>query len=202
MKSRRPFGKLDMSERNFPNPRMCMERLAMHMVCPNYRVLKASCFAAIILLGVFFRVTHLGTKPYWHDEVYTSLWLSGYDPSQGTIKLFDGREMSPMEMLRYQHVHPRRGLSQTVLTLARNDPQHPPLYYTLAWLWARWCQDSTVGLARSPRASACCCCPRCSGCRPRPFGVGEPPGSAHCSWPSHPFISSTLRKHASTVCGH
>ena len=118
----------------------------MQARCLDYRLLRVCAVAAILALGVFFRVTHLGTKVYWHDEVYTSLWLSGYDPSRGTIELFDGREISPADMLRYQHIHPGLGIAQTIRTMARNDPQHPPLYYTLAWLWARWCQDSPIGV--------------------------------------------------------
>jgi uncharacterized membrane protein len=124
----------------------------MPVRCPDYRFLRICGVAAILLLGVFFRFTHLDTKPYWHDEAYTSLWMSGFDPSQGVIELFDGRVVAPEDMLRYQHLRPRAGIGTMLRTMARNDPHHPPLYYTLAWLWARCWDDSTTGL----RAVAAC----------------------------------------------
>jgi uncharacterized membrane protein len=100
----------------------------------------------IIVLGVCFRFTHLSNKGYWHDEVYTSLWLSGFDPSQQDFEAFDGHERSASYLLRYQCIHPERGLVSTIQTIARNDAQHPPLFYGLAWLWARWFHDSTAAL--------------------------------------------------------
>src|SRR5262249_14857567 len=66
---------------------------------------------------------------------------------------FDGgREVTPEEVLRYQHLQPRDGIGAMLRTMARNDPHHPPLYYTLAWVWARCWDDSTTGL----RAVAAC----------------------------------------------
>lgn len=118
----------------------------MDTLPPAYRRLGIGAALVILGLGVFFRVTHLSTKVYWNDEVYTSLWLSGFDPSHSTYELFDGRELSASELLRYQRIHPNRGLTRTVRTLARNDPHHPPLYYTMAWVCARWFLDSTTAI--------------------------------------------------------
>lgn len=111
---------------------------------PLLRFLLPGGVAAILALGIFFRVTHLQTKVYWHDEVYTSLWLSGFDPSRKGVELFDGREVSVGKLLQYQRIHPARGLTRTIRTLARNDSQHPPFYYALAWLSARFVEDSTT----------------------------------------------------------
>ena len=33
---------------------------------------------ATLTLGIFFRVSHIGQKVYWHDEVFTSIRAAGY----------------------------------------------------------------------------------------------------------------------------
>ncbi|MCA9708191.1 MAG: glycosyltransferase family 39 protein [Myxococcales bacterium] len=51
--------------------------------------------------------------------------------------LFDGTPKSVADLLGVQWPRPGRGLADTVRALASDDPQHPPLYYALAWLWVQ-----------------------------------------------------------------
>jgi uncharacterized membrane protein len=46
------------------------------------------------------------------------------------------KEIGVNELTRFQHVNPDRGLLSTVTALSVQDPQHSPLYYGLARLWA------------------------------------------------------------------
>ena len=41
----------------------------------------------VVLLGIFFRITNIDQKPYWHDEIYTSLRISGYTSAEVTENL-------------------------------------------------------------------------------------------------------------------
>ena len=70
---------------------------------PLYRRLLGAGAFVILFLGVFFRVTHLGTKVYWNDEVYTSLWATGVDPLPYSCRRSGDIGTRP---LSYQRLHP------------------------------------------------------------------------------------------------
>jgi uncharacterized membrane protein len=78
---------------------------------------------------------------YWHDEAYTSLWISGFHWSEATSDLAN-REVTPRDILRYQRINPDRTVVDTVRALADYDPHHPPLYYALVRIWAGLAGDS------------------------------------------------------------
>lgn len=96
-----------------------------------------------ILAGVIFRFAYLDRKVYWHDEAITSLWFSGCQVDEVRQGLGD-RETSVPEVLQYQRVNPERGVSTSLRALARDDAQHPPLYYGLVRVWAGWLGDSVA----------------------------------------------------------
>lgn len=99
-------------------------------------------------LGIFFRFTHLDGKVYWFDEVFTSLRASGYTEAE-VVQHFRGSEVASItELQKYQHPDPNRTVIDTIQSLAAEDPQHPPLYYTLAHFWFRFV-GSSVTLARA-----------------------------------------------------
>ena len=100
-----------------------------------------------ILLGIFFRFYNLDGKTYWHDEVYSSLRVAGNNGDIVVEEVFNGKIISPQDLLEYQKVQP--GLSwKASLDKFVEHPEHPPLFYFSLRFW----QDifgSSVTVARS-----------------------------------------------------
>jgi uncharacterized membrane protein len=95
-------------------------------------------------LALFFRLTHIDQKVYWFDEVYTFLYLSGQDPFEHAPDWTNGREFSAADLLACQQISPERGLMDTIDTVAKMDPQTPPAYFALAWLWGRFWEGTAL----------------------------------------------------------
>jgi uncharacterized membrane protein len=108
-----------------------------------------------LIAGLILRCVHLGDKVYWYDEAFTQLRISGYTEAEAvqaltsqqadplepqlpdSLRLFDPSAFQP-----YQQFNPDRGVIETIRGLALEEPQHTPLYYGLARLWAGWFGDS------------------------------------------------------------
>jgi uncharacterized membrane protein len=88
----------------------------------------------VLALGVFFRVTHIGQKVYWHDEVFTSIRAAGYTGDEIAPNIFTGELIAPEALLQYQRLSPDRGWQSTWNALTTH-PEHPPLYYLLVRFW-------------------------------------------------------------------
>ncbi|MBD2440308.1 glycosyltransferase family 39 protein [Nostoc sp. FACHB-110] len=104
-------------------------------------------FLIVLLLGIFFRFTNLDHKVYWYDEAITSLRASGYTEQEVVEKFSPNSVVSVTELQRYQHPDGTRNLVDTAKSLIKEDPQHPPLYYSLANIWFR-IVGSSPALAR------------------------------------------------------
>ncbi len=91
----------------------------------------------VLVLGALFRLGNLH-QVYWHDEAYTSQRIAGYTAAEVRATLFNGTVVSPAEILAYQQPTGARRPADTVRVLARDNSQHPPLYYLLARQWALW----------------------------------------------------------------
>lgn len=89
----------------------------------------------IVFLGIFFRFANLDGKIYWHDEVYTNFRSSGYTGVEINQSLFQNQWLTPQDLQKYQEIKPNSTLSDTLNSLATEDPQHPPLYFILARFW-------------------------------------------------------------------
>jgi uncharacterized membrane protein len=102
---------------------------------------------AIVMIGVFFRVTHLDQKVYWHDEVFTSVRASGYTAEEIIPQVFSGDPVSSEALLQYQQLSAARGWNATWQAL-KSNPEHSPLYYLAVRLWMEWF-GSAVASVRS-----------------------------------------------------
>jgi uncharacterized membrane protein len=91
----------------------------------------------VLIVGIFFRFYNLGTKVYWHDEIYTSLRVTGYTVAEVTKQIFNGRVITREAFAKFQSLNPEKNLGDTIKSLAVEDPQHPPLYYVITRLWAQ-----------------------------------------------------------------
>lgn len=89
----------------------------------------------LILICALMRFVNLGTKPYWYDEVYTSLRLSGYTKVEILEQV--GTEQKRFESLQiFQCPSNDRHLGDTQNSLIIDD-SHPPLYFTLLYYWIK-----------------------------------------------------------------
>ncbi|NMG07201.1 glycosyltransferase family 39 protein [Brasilonema sp. UFV-L1] len=102
----------------------------------------------LLILGVFFRFVNLDRKIYWYDETFTSLRIFGYTMSEVVGQVCNGKEIGIEDLQKYQHPTPEKTLTDTLKSLAVEDPQHPPLYYVLTRFWVQWF-GSSVAVIRS-----------------------------------------------------
>ncbi|MBD2099573.1 glycosyltransferase family 39 protein [Leptolyngbya sp. FACHB-261] len=104
----------------------------------------------VLALGVFFRFVNLDQKPYWHDEIYTSMRVSGYRTAEVVQDLYSDRVIDTQAVLKYQQPSPERNATDTLKGLAAEEPQHPPLYYVMARFWAEWFGGSITAMRSLP----------------------------------------------------
>ncbi|MEG3923750.1 MULTISPECIES: glycosyltransferase family 39 protein [unclassified Microcoleus] len=103
---------------------------------------------AVLVIGILFRFANLDRKFYWLDETYTSLRVSGYTEAEIITEISYQKITSPSDLQKYQQINSEHNLTDTLHSLATEDPQHPPLYYILARYWAQWF-GSSVAVMRS-----------------------------------------------------
>lgn len=111
-------------------------------------LLYGSFIASVIVLGVFFRFHDLEGKLLWHDEVATRIFAAGYTIDEWKAELYTGEILDVAAVQRFQRVNPDNSLWDAVRGLARDDPQHPPVYYLLAGVWVKGFGDS-IGTLRA-----------------------------------------------------
>jgi uncharacterized membrane protein len=92
---------------------------------------------AVLCIGIAFRVTNIDKKVYWHDETYTSLRISGYTMTEFAQGAYANRDKSIKYLQTFQRFKPGSQLKDTIQSLAVEDSQHPPLYYTLLRFWVK-----------------------------------------------------------------
>ncbi|MEH1850760.1 MAG: glycosyltransferase family 39 protein [Nostoc sp.] len=89
----------------------------------------------LLAMGILFRFFNLDGKVYWRDETYASLRISGYTTTEAKQQLFNNRVIGGESFTQFQGANPEKSLNNTIMSLAKQDPQHPPLYYIIARLW-------------------------------------------------------------------
>jgi len=100
----------------------------------------------LLALGLFFRIVGIDKKIYQHDEVMTSLRIAGFQAGEVREQLVARQEIGIRDLQAYQRVSAEKGVFATLLSLAADDPKHPPLYYVLARLWVYLFGDSAVAI--------------------------------------------------------
>ena len=112
------------------------------------QLIPAVAVAVVLVLGIGLRFTHLGENLIWHDEVYTRIFAAGYSSDDWSDAIYSGEILDASQVRQYQHHNPERSVFDTVAGLARDEPQHPPLYYILARTWVS-ALGSGIALIRS-----------------------------------------------------
>ncbi|MEO1208466.1 MAG: glycosyltransferase family 39 protein [Cyanobacteria bacterium J06638_20] len=93
----------------------------------------------LVLLGIFFRFYQLDSKVFWNDEVYSAVPVSGYTVEGITTEWQPGASDTKLtrdEVLeRYQTLAPGTTVSDTLQSVAVEEPQNSPLYFVLSRQW-------------------------------------------------------------------
>lgn len=100
----------------------------------------------LIAVGVVFRFVNLNHKVYWHDEVYTTLRASGYFIGDINRDLFQNRMIRIGDLQTFQQIKPGSGVVDTIQSLMKEDPQHPPLYFLAARWWMQLLGDPLTAM--------------------------------------------------------
>lgn len=104
----------------------------------------------ILGLGIFFRLVNLDRKVYWQDETATSLRVAGHTKEEFTKQVFNGQEISVEELRqRYLYLDSETSWCDTVNAFTAR-PEHSPLYYLMARLWAQWFGTSVAVMRSLP----------------------------------------------------
>lgn len=106
-------------------------------------------FAAICLLtlGVLFRFANLDLKPYWLDEAFTSLRLTGYTNAE-VIQQLENRILTIKDIKKYQQPNSDRSSLDVIKQLAIQEPQLTPLYFVMLRAWVK-SVDTSIAAIRS-----------------------------------------------------
>lgn len=100
-------------------------------------------FIAVLTLGIFFRFYNLDKKVYWFDETITSLRSAGYTETELIQQTYNGNEIGSDTLKDYLKTNSTRGFFDVIKSLAREDSQHPPLYFLILQLWMKLFGSST-----------------------------------------------------------
>ncbi|MEH2398181.1 glycosyltransferase family 39 protein [Nostoc sp.] len=100
----------------------------------------------LLAMGVLFRFFNLDGKVYWHDETYTSLRISGYTRTEVKQQIFNNRVIAGESFGQFQGANQQKNLNDTIMTLAKEDSHHPPLYYIIARLWMQIFGNSVTAI--------------------------------------------------------
>ncbi len=98
----------------------------------------------MVVVGTLLRFTHLDRKVYWHDEVFTSLRVAGYIGQQVERRLFTESFITAGDLLQYQQLPADASLAKTWASLV-DHPEHPPVYYLMAYGWGKLFGASVAG---------------------------------------------------------
>jgi uncharacterized membrane protein len=102
----------------------------------------------LLVIGIFLRFLNLTHLVYWHDEVFTSMRITGHTSQQLAETFFVGQEVEPQALQTVQQFTPEVNLAQVIERMGIEDAQHPPLYYVTLRFWVQLL-GNTIAVIRS-----------------------------------------------------
>ena len=102
------------------------------------------CAITLVVVGLLFRFSGLGSKVFWWDETHTGRAIAGSFWSEILEDIFDGQVHTRDEILVHQFPREGRTTVTTVKVLVWEDPEQTPLYFVLARAWVKVFGPSTT----------------------------------------------------------
>jgi uncharacterized membrane protein len=99
-----------------------------------------------IVLGVVFRVSNLGDKVFWGDEVYSLFRVLAHSTIEMTGKIAQGNIVSASLVQQFQSFNSDHSLGEVLKVLRHEDSHIAPLYFMLGNLWLSLWGDSAAAL--------------------------------------------------------
>jgi uncharacterized membrane protein len=111
---------------NSPSPDAVPEGVRAPRVWVRYITILTWC---AILVGCALRFSQLSTRVLFVDEAITQIRVAGHTYAEMNAALFDGRQR-PVDVVRsYAQVDAGSTAGKVVVSLVKEDAQHPPLFY-------------------------------------------------------------------------
>jgi uncharacterized membrane protein len=127
-----------------PTDKLSSSRLNATLSEPSLVINLAVIF--LIALGVVFRISNLGNKAFWGDEVYSLFRLLGYSTIEMVQKIAQGKIVSAEVVQQFQAFNPANDLGDMLRVLRHEDSHIAPLYFVLGHLWLSLWGDSALAL--------------------------------------------------------
>lgn len=91
--------------------------------------------AIIIFCGIVFRFSSLENKVLTGDETVSLLRTSGYTFVEWQELAVNTEDFTTEKLVEYQYPNQNKSYLDTIIGLAKEEPQHPPLYFILLKYW-------------------------------------------------------------------
>ena len=93
--------------------------------------------AIILILGIYFRFINIDHKVYWFDETITSLRIVSYTRGEFEDLLSNAGTITVGKLQKYQDINPQKNTINIISSLAKDNPEHLPIYFVLLRWWAK-----------------------------------------------------------------
>ena len=90
-----------------------------------------------LILGIYFRFINIDRKVYWYDETITSLRIVSHTRREFDDLLLNAGTMTVEKLRQYQDINPEKNTINIISSLARDNPEHLPIYFVLLRWWVK-----------------------------------------------------------------
>ncbi len=106
---------------------------------------------AVVIAGAALRFVNLDLKPFWFNEVFTAIKISGHDEHREiNPALYDGRLHSRERIIEFQLLKPGSNVSDVVSGLIAKDVKWAPGYFAVARAWSEGLGTSVTAMRLLP----------------------------------------------------
>lgn len=106
---------------------------------------------AVVISGAALRFVNLDLKPFWFNEVFTAIKISGYDEHREiNPTLYGGHTHLRERLVEFQQLKPGSNVTDVVSGLIAKDVKWAPGYFAIARIWAEGLGTSVVAMRLLP----------------------------------------------------
>ncbi|MGD1809502.1 glycosyltransferase family 39 protein [Dapis sp. BLCC M126] len=93
--------------------------------------------AITLILGICFRFINIDRKVYWYDETITSLRIASYTRGEFDDLILNTGTITVEKLRQYQEINSEKNTINLISSLARDNPEHVPIYFVLLRWWVK-----------------------------------------------------------------